>query len=647
MLAYNLDFTRQNSFVKWLGKHRLLAFGSRQSSIRSIERWRNGFVDGDLDAKLRFVPNLNLAGQQLALNGLTLMRKYYLANPGDPQAAVTHSSGFWGNQGWNAPAPTQIQVYNYTSGAYQNDTVVEQALFSAAGSFKTQRQVKSLTFAAQSNWFEDRLITTLGWRYDNYRARITSAGALTDVHGATYSPALTNAQLYTNGFTGLINHDLVMNRWWRWDELKGDTKTYGGAFRPFKDWDFVQHVGGGSDSLASEFLNGLTFYYNKSANFNPPATFQTDFFKAPLAKPTGEGKDIGFGFNLFKNKLVVRLSWYNQSTEHERTDSAGTLLGRLAYSDTTTGLAWASAVQRIRNGANTAITNWNTDAANNVSDPVNQQKIYDLIHLPLNYYVGLPIGGTQNSSANGTELQITYNPMPNWTIKVTGDRQRTTYTAVAPEYDAWLAVRMPVWTTQNVAPEIADFTDAGGVRYSLKNFWTGYGFTNVAQITDTGGNTSPSAYFANVVASQLALAKALQGADAPDQRRNHFGILTNYAFTKGKLKGFSVGGSQRYESKAVIGYFGKVNDPVNAPGVINFADISRPVYDKANFYTDVWFGYQRKIFNDKIGLKVQLNVYSVFEGGHLQPTAVNFDGTPWSFRIIDPRQFVLTTTFTF
>ena len=133
MLAYNLDFTRQNSFVKWLGKHRLLAFGSRQSSIRSIERWRNGFVDGDLDAKLRFVPNLNLAGQQLALNGLTLMRKYYLANPGDPQAAVTHSSGFWGNQGWNAPAPTQIQVYNYTSGAYQNDTVVEQALFSAAG----------------------------------------------------------------------------------------------------------------------------------------------------------------------------------------------------------------------------------------------------------------------------------------------------------------------------------------------------------------------------------------------------------------------------------------------------------------------------------------------------------------------------------
>jgi hypothetical protein len=281
-----------------------------------------------------------------------------------------------------------------------------------------------------------------------------------------------------------------------------------------------------------------------------------------------------------------------------------------------------------------------------VSDPVNQQKIYDLLKLPLNYYAGLPIGGTQNSSAKGMELQLTYNPLPNWTIKVTGDKQKTTYTAVAPEYDAWLAVRLPVWQTL-AAPEIPDFIDGGGVRYSLKNFWTGYGFTNVALITDATGNTSPSAYFANVVASQVALAKALQGADAPDQRRYHAGILTNYTFITGKLKGFSIGGSQRYESRSIIGYYGLVNDPVNAPGVINFADITRPVYDKANYFTDLWVGYQRKVFANKIGLKVQLNVYSVFEDGHLQPTAVNFDGTPWSYRIIDPRQYVLTTTFSF
>ena len=74
MLAYNLDLTKQTSFLKWLGHHRLLGLWSRQESKQAIERWRNGFVDGDPDAKLRYVSNMAINGTQLALNGLTLER---------------------------------------------------------------------------------------------------------------------------------------------------------------------------------------------------------------------------------------------------------------------------------------------------------------------------------------------------------------------------------------------------------------------------------------------------------------------------------------------------------------------------------------------------------------------------------------------
>jgi hypothetical protein len=42
-----------------------------------------------------------------------------------------------------------------------------------------------------------------------------------------------------------------------------------------------------------------------------------------------------------------------------------------------------------------------------------------------------------------------------------------------------------------------------------------------------------------------------------------------------------------------------------------------------------------------------LNCNNVTEDGHLQPIAVNYDGSPWAFRIIDSRQFVLTTSFDF
>jgi len=42
---------------------------------------------------------------------------------------------------------------------------------------------------------------------------------------------------------------------------------------------------------------------------------------------------------------------------------------------------------------------------------------------------------------------------------------------------------------------------------------------------------------------------------------------------------------------------------------------------------------------------VQLNVRNIFERGRLQAVAVNPDGQPYAYRIIDPRQFILTTTF--
>lgn len=654
MLAYDLNLTKQSSFLKWLGRHRLLGLWSQQNVSKAIERHRNNFVDGDADAKLRYVSNLSIPGTQLALNS-ALMRKYYLSSPGGAQGVSTHSAGFYGNQGWNAPITSQIQVFNHTTQQFQNDTVTEQALFSSAGSFRTRREVKSWTLAAQSYLWQDRLIATLGWRHDDYRARITTPGALTDVLGKVTEPALPNDQLFSTNSTGLINHDRVMSRWGRWDELKGDTKTVGAAFRPLKGHDFVQRLGGGGDSLVSEFLQGLTFYYNKSDNFNPPATYQTDYFFKPLAKPTGNGSDGGIGFNVFKNKLVVRLNWYENESQNERTGAAGTLLTRLAYADTTTGLPWASAVQRIRNGIAAgrtlqqiiSVNNWNTDAVNPVNDTANQQKIYDLIKLPLNYYSGLSSGATQDSKAKGVELQVTYNPLPNWTMKFTGSKQQSTYTNIAPQYDAWLAERLPKWET-NSAPEIPDFVDPNtSRRWSLSKFWTGYGYTGVAQVENTDGNTSALAYHNNVVVSQVALAKALEGANSPMERKYHGTFLTNYAIREGRFKGVAFGGAERYESKAAIGFYGKVGDPVNSPTVINLNDVTRPIYDSGNYYTDLWVSYSRKIFKDRVGWKIQLNVNNATEDGRLMPTQVNFDGTPWAYRIIDSRQFILTSTFNF
>jgi hypothetical protein len=46
-------------------------------------------------------------------------------------------------------------------------------------------------------------------------------------------------------------------------------------------------------------------------------------------------------------------------------------------------------------------------------------------------------------------------------------------------------------------------------------------------------------------------------------------------------------------------------------------------------------------------MSVQFNVVNALEDGHLQVTSVNYDGSPYGFRIIDPRQYILSATFEF
>src|SRR5262249_28752420 len=157
---------------------------------------------------------------------------------------------------------------------------------------------------------------------------------------------------------------------------------------------------------------GLSLYYNHSDNFNPPSTFQTDYFFAALPKPTGKGKDYGFGFNLFNNKLSARVNWYETENLNERTGAAGTLLTRSIYSDTTPGIPWAQTVVRIRNGLAAgrtlaqiiAVNNWNSNQVNDISDTANTQKVWDLLKLPVNYYSGVSPGATQDSKSKGVEL---------------------------------------------------------------------------------------------------------------------------------------------------------------------------------------------------------------------------------------------------
>ncbi|MEO5958865.1 MAG: hypothetical protein ABIR80_07090, partial [Opitutaceae bacterium] len=56
--------------------------------------------------------------------------------------------------------------------------------------------------------------------------------------------------------------------------------------------------------------------------------------------------------------------------------------------------------------------------------------------------------------------------------------------------------------------------------------------------------------------------------------------------------------------------------------------------------------YTTRLFSDKIRARFQLNVKNIQESrAHLQPTGAYPNGIAHTFRIIDPRQFIFTSTF--
>jgi len=644
MLAYDLDLTKHDNWLKWLGRHRLLAMWSEQKIDRTVERWRNSFDSGDNDGKLRYLPNPFLANGWNLWSTLSLNRNYYLAEPGDPMGVVSRSLGNFGNKGWNSAYNVDITVPDQVTGVYRKVNMTIQNHFSDAGSYNFNRDLKSYNFAAQSYLLKNRLVTTLGWRHDELSIARTNTGIYIDEAGNSVA-GLTAQQIY-DANTGLTNYDLVMNRWTPAQKYEYDTKTLGAAFKPFLGWGFIENPADRGNWLA-RLARGATLYYNQSDNWNPPSSVVTDYFRKVLPTPTGEDREIGIGFSMLENKLVARLNWFKTKNHDERTGIAGTLITRLAYGDTTLMQPWAETIVRLRHGANPLTTaNWNTNSVVDVSQGTNQQEVWALMKLPVNYYSGLSPAATQESVAKGVELNLTYNPTRNWTMKLTGSKTEAVFTAVAPQYDAWLAERKPVWDAA-VANDIPDFTDINGTQYSLRNFWTSYGYSSAARLSNTDGNTNAQNYFANTVVSQVGLAKAQEGAVATNQRKYRASFLTNYKFTEGKFKGWSTGGSLRWQSRGAVGYYGKAADPTR-PQVITAYDVTRPVYlDNGQYTTDFNVAYSRKIFSGKVGMKIQLNVNNIFENGRLEPIAVNYDGSPWAFRIIDPRQFILTTTFNF
>jgi hypothetical protein len=616
----------------------------------------------------------------IASEGVEATRWQYMSPPGS--VASTQVPSQLGISGYGSLTNLSATTYNYytgqwvTSGIHQYSPALDGIIIS-------ENVQDQKTYFWQSFWWNDRIIGSLGLNDDvvknrsggtvynaviNGVATATSnnAGLVTYINGI-YNPNLkylvspwnptTTTGVYAPNTNQLIQSSL--------GEIGGNTYSMGFVVKPFENWAPIEAAANNGNILAG-FIRTLGFTFNKADNFNPPTATYTDLFGNPLGKPAGTEKDYGMEVATPDKKLYFRMTWFKSDNENNINGVSQTITNRELYIDQNEMKNWARSIVELESGENPALNTFD----NTTLYPLSQaqyQAMANMTGMNVNYLSGvggnLITGGyskpeaTNTTSAAGYDAELTYNPLPNWTMKLTGARQFASLSSVDSQAKAYQAYRMPTWLSATAPAAYSGvYTNwkGGGsnaITY-LGSFWNSYGYSSNA--TDTGGpNGGPQTvgiYYNTVVTIPIAVEEAAQGSAVPELTRYNIRYLTNYSFTSGSLKNLGVGGGVRWQCPVLMGYYGATQSSLlNTSGQVAAGDLSKPIYTPAQLHLDAWINYAFKLpwEDGKIRCKVQLNCVDLTSNGYILPIAFNYDGTPDTWRIIPPRQWSLTSTFSF
>jgi hypothetical protein len=618
-LAYKLDFARDSGWRRWLGTHQIAGYReykyriNRQYSFRDVITSPNPWLPPGVYRANQF----QVPGTPTVVGITQGFHRYYVSdNQGTrvdyaPQEFAYGTYPFvWGN------ATTRVW-------RSENSTVGPGATTDSSGGSANVKQItRTGGGVIHSHFLNDRLVVTYGQRQDNVYAKFGN----------------TSPQLQLLNSDGLTFNYPLINAWADGDYRYNTGKTTNTQFvvRPFRGLAMLASLerAGGAGRFAADALRGLSLTYNKSDSFTP-ATPAQDLFLKVLPNPSGEDRSWGFGLNLLEGRAVLRVTRYENAQRNGRNGDTSTIAQRIIRTDlvpaTTTPAPFVLENQ---------VTAWVTQ------DPAHATWTQAQIQAEVARQMGLgidlqnalsnpspPIAATQDIVAKGTEVELNLNLTRYWTVAASATDTQSITANVSTAVAQWAAQRMAIWTTikdPRGADRVFGTADDGPV-----NWWT----------QNYGGTQTAAQNYAVFVESPYNVLKQKEGKTNPQIRRYAARISTNFRFAGVTEHNFwkkvNVGGALRWEDRGAIGYYG-IQD---AAGTYIALDPSKPIYNRAHTYVDAFVGYRTRIFRDKIGTTIQLNVQNLQESGRLQPTGAFPDGTKNAFRIIDPRKFILTATF--
>ncbi|MBI5692214.1 MAG: hypothetical protein HZC55_19195 [Verrucomicrobia bacterium] len=444
---------------------------------------------------------------------------------------------------------------------------------------------------AQAFFLRNRLVGTFGYRQDRLKNWV--GVAVRDPAGEAIAPN-TGVWIPVDPSTARPN------------VFRGQTRTLGG----------VAHV----TPWASIFFNTANSLSTPGTNYLTPADPRQTTLADLVPSPAGRTTDYGVKLSLLRSRLFLTATKFHTVSQRE--------FGFSGFNKSNIVNIW------------TALANSNGLSAEETAFARRQAEVMNMVQ-----------GYTQDSESRGLELELVGRLTEAWSLSVNYAKNRTTRTNIAAEYRAYVDHHKAYWKkyanyslTQNPATPGVDLApSATDWRTPADILATGDFTINTDSINEALADAE-QLFFDNP--------KVFEGRRFVGDPLHNLNLRTRYDFREGWLRGLSVGAGTRFRLGRIAG---ARTDYTISPGsdytdAWNGRTIDRVTLVSAkdqNVY-DLQISYSLAILKRRVRWSVQLNVNNVLDQRELIVNNVHPRTlAPLTYRYQDPRQFILTNTFSF
>jgi iron complex outermembrane receptor protein len=240
-----------------------------------------------------------------------------------------------------------------------------------------------------------------------------------------------------------------------------------------------------------------------------------------------------------------------------------------------------------------------------------------------------------NAQAKGYELEIGWNPTPNWSFRANAAKQDVVETDIGTAWFAWTAARLPVWQSLSV-PEGGKSTPSDVNGDGRIGIWTWATAPMPSNIDAT--RTTQRYYEELIVAQSLAFIHSVEGRQSAQARGWRGNLIGQYRVGEGRFKGLFTNAALRFRGPPTIGFGAKT-----LPSGVLAYDVNQTIKGQSETICDLGLGYRGRLrpFGG-LRYRAQLNVRNVLGSDDLLPVKALTTGEFVRYARVEPRTFVFT-----